>query len=358
MNRTTLAQQAKTANVLPPAQGIFQRKCAYGNHTPASWQYTEYSKESGTSIQRSAVSNQPSKGGSLIAPKVQQSDSGEIRIGKSNEKRRLSPVSTRTFAQKQNYTHHRPVLNRRSNAAASIAKHDENAVSRGGKSPIDVLSNEGDIFDDSYIDQAAHSPPASGPALATPAQPTNLLQLLTGWAPGPNRYGFQLKFRCRSTSGSVQDLQNQAPNLIWRERVTYSRNDFAGRINPRNPTILPTPPGGISFTAANTRRVGPNLLEFSNATDTHWMPTTAVRANDFRPAGSLPPPGFIGPLRSSLPAVMESRQVYQYSQNGGSTWRYLAGAFIIRRTLYGSAGNLRFRIQKTGVHTTTENYKP
>ena len=229
---------------------------------------------------------------------------------------------------------------------------------------IDVLSNEGDVPDGPHIDQAGPAPlvagPAPAPALAAPvapARPTNLLQLLTGWVPGPNRYGFQLRFRCRSTSGNVQDLQNQAPNLIWRERVTYTRNDFAHRANPPNPTILPPPPGGISFAPANTRRVGANLLEFNNATDTHWMPTTAVRANDFQPAPP-PPPGFIGPLRPPLPAVMESRQVYQYSPNGGGTWRYLAGAFIIRRTLYRSGGNLRFRIQKTGVHTTTENYKP
>ena len=232
-------------------------------------------------------------------------------------------------------------------------------ASRSGKSPVDVLSKDGEVPDGPYLDQAVPAPAGPVPAPAVPvalARPTNLLQLLTGWAPGPNRYGFQLNFRCRSTSGDARDLQNQAPNLIWRERVTYTRNDFAHSINPPNPTILP--PGGVSFAPANTRRVGANLLEFNNVTDTHWMPTAAVRAHDFRPAGPPPPPGFVGPVRPPLPAIMESRQVYQYSQNGGGTWRYLAGAFIIRRKLFRVAGGLRFQVQKTGVHTTTEPYKP
>jgi len=187
------------------------------------------------------------------------------------------------------------------------------------------------------------------------AQPTSLLQLLTGWAPAPNQYGFQLSFRCRSTSGDVGDLQSQAPNLIFREHVSYTRNDFAGRINPPNPTILP--PGGVSFAPAQTRRVGPNLLEFNHVTDTHWTPTSAVRSGDFRPAGP-PPPGFIGPLQLPLPAVMESRQLYQFRQTGGGAWHYLAGEFILRRTLFDDRGVLRFRTQKTGVHTVTEPYKP
>jgi hypothetical protein len=234
-------------------------------------------------------------------------------------------------------------------------------VHRNGAPPIDVLSKDGEVPDGPYVDQAAPATPAPAPAPApaapaAPATPTNFLQLLTGWAPGANRYGFQLSFRCRSTSGDVGDLQNQAPNLIWRERVTYPRNDFAGRINPPDPTILPA--GGVSFAPASTRRVGPNLLEFNNVTDTHWMPTAAVRANDFQPAGPPPPPGFIGPLRPPLPAVMESRQLYQYSPDGGGTWRYFAGAFIIRRTLSRDSGGLRFRTQKTGVHTVAEPYKP
>lgn len=228
---------------------------------------------------------------------------------------------------------------------------------------VDVLSEEEGVPEGPEIDQAvAPPPPAPAPAAAPAgpaapvglAEPTNLLQLLTSWAPGPNRYGFQLRFRCRSTSGDVTDLQNQAPNLIWREHVTYSRNDFSHRINPPNPTILP--PGGVSFSPARTRRVATNLLEFSTARDTHWMPTTAVRSGDFQVAP--PSVGFVGPPLPPLPAIMESRQRYQFSQNGGGTWRTLAGAFIIRRTLFNDAGNLRFRTQKTGVHTTTEPYKP
>src|SRR5690606_30683939 len=116
------------------------------------------------------------------------------------------------------------------------------------------------------------------------------------------------------------------------------------------------PPGGVSFGAANTRRVGRNLLEFNNVTDTHWMPTSAVRAGDFTDVP--PPPGFIGPVQLPLPAVMESRQVYQYSPDAGATWRYLAGAFIIRRTLFRDATGLRFRTQKTGVQPVAEPYKP
>lgn len=223
---------------------------------------------------------------------------------------------------------------------------------------LDVLAVGEEVPRGPYLDQAAAPAAApvapAAPAAAGPARPTELLQLLTTWAPGANRYGFQLSFRCRSTSGNVADLQGQAPNLIWRERVTYSRNDFAHRISPPNPTILP--PGGVSFAAANTRRVGTNLLEFNGATDTHWMPTSAIRAGDF--SAAPPPPGFIGPVQPPLPAVMESRQLYQYSPDAGATWRYFAGAFIIRRTLFRDGTGLRFRTQKTGVHTVTEPYKP
>lgn len=227
--------------------------------------------------------------------------------------------------------------------------------------PVDVLSETEDISDGQYIDETGSPAPAAGAAPpvpaapAGPALPTELYQLLTGWAPGPDKYGFQLKFRCRSTSGDVRDLQNQAPNLIWRERVTYSRNDFSHRITPNNPTILP--PGGVSFAPASTRIVGTNLLEFTAATDTHWMPTSAVRSGDFTTAAP-PPPGFIGPVLPSLPAIMESRQVYHYSADGGTSWNYLAGAFNIRRTLFDDGGTLKFRTQKVGIHTTTENYKP
>lgn len=237
------------------------------------------------------------------------------------------------------------------------------------KSPshVDVLSNEGETTHGQCIDETG-SPAAgaaagaavgaaAGAAAAGPARPTQLYQILTNWTPGPNRYGFQLKFRCRSTSGNVRDLQSQAPNLIWRERVTYSRNDFAHRITPNNPTILP--PGGVSFAPASTRVVGTNLLEFTTATDTHWMPTWAVRANDFRTNAAPPPAGFVGPLRPALPAIMESRQVYQYSANGGTSWNYFAGAFNIRRTFFNDGGTLKFRVRKIGIHSPPAvNYKP
>lgn len=237
------------------------------------------------------------------------------------------------------------------------------------QAPTDVLSAEGEAPEGEYIDQGAAAPAPAAPAPAAPAaapagpaaapgpaRPTSLYQLLTSWTPAANQYGFQLSFRCRSTSGDVRDLQAQAPNLIWRERVTYSRNDFAHRISPPSPTILPA--GGVSFAAASTRVVGPNLLEFSNATDTHWMPTSAVRSGDFRAAGPPPPPGFIGPVQPPLPAVMESRQLYQFSPDAGGSWHYFAGEFIIRRTLFNDGGALKFTTQKTGVHTVTEPYKP
>ena len=44
VNKTTVAQQAKTASFLPPAQGILQRKCACGNHTVAGGECAECAK--------------------------------------------------------------------------------------------------------------------------------------------------------------------------------------------------------------------------------------------------------------------------------------------------------------------------
>ena len=223
-----------------------------------------------------------------------------------------------------------------------------NVKSRSG---LDAMTPSETQLDQAVGGAAGGGVAAPVVAAAAPARPTNLIQILTNWAPGPNRYGFQLKFRCRSTSGNVRDLQNQAPNLLWRERVTYSRNDFAHRINPNNPTILP--PGGVSFSTANTTIKGRNLLEFNGTTDTHWMPKSAVRAGDY-----VRPPGFVGPVMP-LPAIMQSRQVYQYSPNAGGSWRYFAGAFNIRRTFFRTrGGQLRFRIRKSGIHSVTENYKP
>jgi len=45
MNKTSVAQQPKTANFLPPAQGILQRKCACGNQTVAGGECEECAKK-------------------------------------------------------------------------------------------------------------------------------------------------------------------------------------------------------------------------------------------------------------------------------------------------------------------------
>lgn len=44
MNKTTVAQQAKTASFLPPPQGLLQRKCGCGNHTVAGGECAECAK--------------------------------------------------------------------------------------------------------------------------------------------------------------------------------------------------------------------------------------------------------------------------------------------------------------------------
>ena len=226
---------------------------------------------------------------------------------------------------------------------------------------FDVLSTEEGVdgTDGSFIDQAdagvgSGSGPGSGSGAPTAAVPVNLQQLLTSWAPGASRYGFQLKFRCGSSSGAVADLQAQSARLNWRERVTYSRNDFAHRISPSNPTILP-PGAGVSFAPARTTVVSPNELEFKGVTDTHWMPTSAVRSADFVPSGT-----------HTLPAIMTSSQVYQYSPDSGTTWTTFAGPFTLNRTLDREVGPplpgqtmpLLFQTEKAGIHRTTERYKP
>ena len=61
MNKTTIAQQDKTATVLPPAQGILQRKCACGNQTVAVGECAECKKKK-NSLQRKltiGASNDP-----------------------------------------------------------------------------------------------------------------------------------------------------------------------------------------------------------------------------------------------------------------------------------------------------------
>ncbi|MGZ5009346.1 MAG: eCIS core domain-containing protein [Methylobacter sp.] len=47
MNKTTVAQQAKTTSVLSPPQGVLQRKCACGNSTFASGECAECAKKKG-----------------------------------------------------------------------------------------------------------------------------------------------------------------------------------------------------------------------------------------------------------------------------------------------------------------------
>ena len=224
---------------------------------------------------------------------------------------------------------------------------------------FDVLSTEegAEGTDGTFIDQAdagVGSGSRSGAPAAAAAVPVNLQQLLTSWSPGAARYGFQLKFRCGSSSGAVADLQAQSARLNWRERVTYSRNDFAHRISPPDPTILPAG-AGVSFAPARTTVVSPNELEFNDVTDTHWMPTSAVRSADFLPTGTR-----------ALPGIMTSSQVYQYSPDSGTTWTTFAGPFTLNRTLDQEIGPplpgqtmpLLFQTEKVGIHETTEQYKP
>ncbi len=55
MNKTSIAQQAKTTSFLAPAQGILQRKCACGNHTVAGADCVECAKKKQT-LQRATLS--------------------------------------------------------------------------------------------------------------------------------------------------------------------------------------------------------------------------------------------------------------------------------------------------------------
>jgi hypothetical protein len=249
--------------------------------------------------------------------------------------------------------------------SAAVLELQRSAGNQATCRAIDALTvKDDDPGDEEYLDQARtlqRNPEGGAPApaggaapapVAPAAVPTNLQQVVTGWTPGPNKYGFQLKFRCSSSSGAVADLQAQAPALTWREEVTYSRNDFAHRIAPANPTILP--PGGVSFAPASTTVISPNVLEFNDVTDTHWMPTSAVRQEDFTP-----------PSPRLLPAVMESNQKYQFSTDGGS-WTDFAGPFTLRRELVrltgpplaGQAMYCSFTTTKIGIHSVTENFKP
>ena len=55
MNKTSVAQPAKTISFLPPAQGLLQRKCACGNHMAAGGECEECSKKK-QALQRKASS--------------------------------------------------------------------------------------------------------------------------------------------------------------------------------------------------------------------------------------------------------------------------------------------------------------
>lgn len=117
------------------------------------------------------------------------------------------------------------------------------------------------------------------------------------------------------------------------------------------------------------------------------MPTSAVRDSDFG-----------GSTGRTLPAIMESSQVYQYTTDG-SSWTTFAGPFTLRRTfsrgngaLIGGAigavggavlggvggaiggavvggaigagigaalgSGLTFETEKVGIHSVNEAYKP
>jgi Domain of unknown function (DUF4157) len=54
MNKTTVARQGRTANSLPPHQGILQRQCACGNHTIAGGECAECAKNK-SGLQRKLV---------------------------------------------------------------------------------------------------------------------------------------------------------------------------------------------------------------------------------------------------------------------------------------------------------------
>ena len=112
----------------------------------------------------------------------------------------------------------------------------------------------------------------------------------------------------------------------------------------------------MSFAPGKTTVVSPNVIEFNGMTDTHWMPTSAVRDTDFVPKGAR-----------ALPAIMESSQLYQYSPDSGTTWTTFAGPFTLRRELAREVGPpavagatmpLLFTTNKVGIHSVTEPYKP
>jgi hypothetical protein len=263
------------------------------------------------------------------------------------------------------------------------ASRDSDSAAIDFVSCFDSLSLHGEANNPAHLDQTGGTGGGTGGGSggrgsgAATAVPTNLHQIVTSWTPGAGRYGFQLRFECESSTGSVADLQTR-PNLKWREYVTYSRNNFAHRISPSNPTILP--PGGIEFDASTTSIISANRLDLGGARDTHWMPTSAVHESDFASGSGR-----------TMPAIMESQQVYQYSTDG-STWTTFAGPFTLRRTFASGAAagaatgagigaeiagpigevvggaigavvgavtnmGLTFTTNKSGIHSVSEPYK-
>jgi hypothetical protein len=74
MSDRTLTQMKTVAPTLAPVNnGILQRKCDCGNHTVAGGECAECGEEGGTSLQRSAVSNQPMNGVPPIVHEVLRS---------------------------------------------------------------------------------------------------------------------------------------------------------------------------------------------------------------------------------------------------------------------------------------------
>lgn len=56
MNKTNLSPQVKTSSFLPPAQGVLQRKCACGNHTPGGGECMECKKKKNGLQRKSSIS--------------------------------------------------------------------------------------------------------------------------------------------------------------------------------------------------------------------------------------------------------------------------------------------------------------
>lgn len=208
---------------------------------------------------------------------------------------------------------------------------------------LDHLSANGEVegaIDNLGDGEGANVGEGEGDGIAVP---TDLQQELTGWVPGDDKYGFQVRFTMGSSSGRAEDL-TQNPLLLWREHVSYGRNDFAHRFSPNNPTIKPA--GGIPF-FSDQAVVSGNRVSFPAVTDTHWFPVDSAVLADFGENSE----------HGDLPAILQCSQTYQYTMDG-STWTNFAGPFTIRRTLTGQQGGRNwFWTNKRGIHMSIEQYK-